>query len=317
MQTGSAKSFFARNINVIMFITLSLSWGFSWFCGKYQVNNIIYPEIAGMYRFILAALILLAIYVPLKRPRLIPNLSELKIVAVYSVFSFCMNFIIFYYAIFKMVTGFNAIMFSFSIVFSHIIGKFVFKIDKKFDWRFYTSLIIGISGLFLVLLPKFTNLKVSIDLFIGLFLCVLATMSFSFGSTFYESKSAAVKADPIVVFIWCLIGGAFYALCFGFLHSIFAGQPLVLLANFTPQFVLSLLYLAGPATALGYLCCMLLIKNIGSVKTNYTSLVSPTIAMLVTSVFEDYKFTMATFIGILLISLSKVVMFYRQGNGKK
>ena len=98
--------FFKKHLNVLMFATLSISWGFSWFCGKYQINTDynpigILPEISGFYRFLLAAFFLIVIYIPIKKPRIIPTIFELKTIIIYSVFSFCLNFIIFYYAIYN------------------------------------------------------------------------------------------------------------------------------------------------------------------------------------------------------------------------
>jgi drug/metabolite transporter (DMT)-like permease len=317
MNKSIEDGFFKRNLNIIMFCTLSLSWGFSWFCGRYQINtqinNIqVFPEISGCYRLFLAAIFLAVLYIPIKKPRLIPTTGELKVIAGYAPFSFCMNFIIYYYAIYKMVTGINAIIFSFSIIFNHIIGRFVFKTKKDFDYRFYLSAFIGILGLFLVLLSKISNLKLGYDLVVGILICLAGTLSYSFGSTFYESKAKTIpNNDPIMMFIWCLIAGGFFAIFIGFVHSFIAGVDFRLVANFNVNFVVSLLYLAGPATAVGYLCGMLLIQRIGSVKASYTSLISPVIAIVVTSIFEDYKFTIATLVGIVLISSSKVIMFYK------
>ena len=211
-----------------------------------------------------------------------------------------------------MVTFINAIIFSFSIIFNHVLGRIFFKNKNNFDYRFYLSAFIGILGLFLVLLSKISTLKLNYNLIIGILICLAGTLSYSLGSTFYESRSKTIpKTDPIMMFIWCLIAGGFFAIFIGVLHSLIIGEDFVFVANFNTKFILSLLYLAGPATAVGYLCGMLLIQRIGSVKASYTSLVSPTIAILVTSIFEDYKFTIATLIGIVLISFSKVIMFYK------
>jgi drug/metabolite transporter (DMT)-like permease len=56
------------------------------------------------------------------------------------------------------------------------------------------------------------------------------------------------------------------------------------------------------------MCFFALIKRIGTTKATYTTLISPVLAMLASSVFEEYKWTYLTFLGLAMIVGSKLVL---------
>jgi drug/metabolite transporter (DMT)-like permease len=297
-------------INITLFTILSVTWGFTWLCGKWQINNVIIPEFAVFYRFIIASFtIFLYLLISKKYKQLLISKKEFRIVFIYSAFAFSANFILFYYAALHFVTGFSAIVFSFSIILSYVIGNWFFDFQNKIGKKLYISAALGIVGLVCVMWPNLQNITNQSGVFQGLSLCLIATLSFVIGSVFYESKTKIIKSNFIIIFFWCLVVGAFWSLTFGIIHTLIDNREFVVIPVINKYFVITLLYLAIPSSALGYLCFTILIKRIGSVKASYSSLISPIIAIAMSSSFENYKIGIYTFIGVAFVTLSKFIMF--------
>jgi drug/metabolite transporter (DMT)-like permease len=298
-----------KQINAILFTTLSILWGFTWLAGKWQIHNTLMPEFAAMYRFLISSLSVLAFCLLQKYPMKI-TASELKIFTFYGFFSSCLNFIMFYYAALYFITGFSAVIYALSILFSIFIGRWFFGIQYELNWRTVSSIALGIGGLVLVILPKIQHYPITASFFSGVFLALIATTSFSIGSVFFESKSKAGQISlniPVSFFYFNFIGSIFCGLM-GLVHCLMDNKPVYLIPNFDIPFILSFLYLSVISTSIGYMCFFALIKRIGTTKATYTTLISPVLAMLASSVFEEYKWTYLTFLGLAMIVGSKLVL---------
>ncbi|MCZ6827141.1 MAG: EamA family transporter, partial [Gammaproteobacteria bacterium] len=72
--------------------------------------------------------------------------------------------------------------------------------------------------------------------------------------------------------------------------------------SFEPAYVLSLLYLAvfGSAIALG--AYFALLSLIGSARAAYTSVLFPIVALIISTLFEDYQWSTLAIAGIALIA---------------
>ena len=294
-----------KQINLILFIGISITWSFTWFVGKWQVNNVIIPEVAACYRMMTMSFLVL-IYCLVFKEKLKPTAYDLKTFFVYGLISCCLNFILFYYAATKMVTGVSAIVFSFSVLLNIFIGR-LFGLKKDMNSKTIISGLIGIIGLILVLLPIIKNQKFDDSFCVGLVLAVVATFCFSIGSTFYESRSK-ISLSQTSGFVYFSFFGSFWCFLLAELHFLITGEVSNWVPNFSLPFVFSFIYMSVFSGALGYLCLFALIKRIGSVNASYSAIVSPVLAIVTSAFFEDYKFTLAAFFGIVLVTCSKFVL---------
>lgn len=300
-------------INITLFCTLAFLWSFTWFVGVYQVRNTILPEIAASYRFLFASVVVFACCVFTKTPIKI-NKTDCKTLSIYALFSCSTNFILFYYAAMYVVTGFSAVIFSFSVIFSAFIGKFFFGLDKNFNSKTIISASIGILGLTLIMMPSIRHQQVSPAFVLGIILGFMATISFSIGSVYYESKKMTIGVIPSFAY-FCLFGGLL-SMFWAFVHTSLTGEELALMPHFSFAFILSFIYMSLFSSAIGYMCLFVLIKRIGSVNTSYTSLVSPVLAMVVSSAFEGYSIQVWTFLGLGLILASRLFIMISDRRSK-
>ena len=299
-------------LSLFLFILICVLWSFTWIAGKYQVNSGVGFEFLISYRFMAVAL-LMFIIIKVLRKSLKIKASEFKVLFIYSILGGSVHLILFYYAAFYMITSISAIIFSFSIILVGLMKHF-FKISSEKLSIVMISGGIGIVGLILILSQKFTS-GAEKSLWMGLLMASLGTLCYSAGSTFYDANKWKVSLDPLSSFFYVATLGSMVAFILGLIVTFAFDRPLIFVPNFSLSFVLSYIYLVF--SGCGLLCFMMLITRIGAVKASYPNLITPVMAILVSSVFEDYKILLSTIIGIVLVLISNYIALFRKNPIKK
>ena len=83
------------------------------------------------------------------------------------------------------------------------------------------------------------------------------------------------------------------------LIAVVRGAPLIFDASW--PYVVSLLYLSLAGTSLAFGLYLALIKKIGPARAAYTSVLFPVVALLVSTVFEGYRWSLPAFIGLAVL----------------
>ena len=83
--------------------------------------------------------------------------------------------------------------------------------------------------------------------------------------------------------------------------------------SFDPSFsyTASLLYLGIAGSVMAFLGYLTLLKNIGSDRTAYIALVTPLVALFLSTLFEGYTWSVAAVIGVLWVILGNVIALRR------
>jgi drug/metabolite transporter (DMT)-like permease len=76
------------------------------------------------------------------------------------------------------------------------------------------------------------------------------------------------------------------------------------------SYVVSLIYLSLVASAIGFGVYLKLVGNIGADKASYVNIFTPTIALLLSTLFENYIWSWTGLIGILLIIFGNIIVLY-------
>ena len=76
------------------------------------------------------------------------------------------------------------------------------------------------------------------------------------------------------------------------------------------SYVASLIYLAVVASAIGFGVYLKLVGNIGADKASYVNIFTPTIALLLSTLFEDYVWSWVGLIGVILIIFGNIIVLY-------
>lgn len=294
----------ARFVNIALFVLLTTTWSFTWFSAKFLVNSsALMPELLAGYRFLVASIVLFIGSV-IFRLQLKPSFTEVKSFAIASLFGCSVNLFLFYYAAKYLFSGFSAVVFSMVIILNLVIGT-LFGIKQTNFTKIFLLSIMGVCGLFCVIASHTGFLGVfSVNMLKGIGLSFLGTLCFSISSVYFQTRKFALH--PTVCFAYMAFIGFLWCLLFALLHCYITGIFPQFLVQINIKELIAFLYLAIFGTAIGYLCSFLLGRRIGSVKTGYSSLITPVVASLISSFYEGYNFTPLALIGFTLILTSEL-----------
>lgn len=289
---------------ILAFIGMCLAWGFSWIAMKLQVESFVAPEISLFYRFFTVAILMTLLCLATKT-RLKPFRTEWKYFALIALTNFCVNFIIGYHASKYIPSGIIAVIFSLSIIVSEVFKSF-FE-GKKIEKKIIISSLFGSLGLLFFVLPNinFKNKLENYNVLIGITLSLVMMTIFSLGNYIVE-KNKKHNHTPLFTSITFGSGiGSFYLLIINLItNNQFA-------FDYSTKYIFSLIYQIIFASIVAFICFYYLIQNIGTVKANYTSLIYPIIALLVSSFYENFKFTFLGTFGLILIISALAIEFIK------
>lgn len=292
---------------ILAFIGMCLAWSFSWFAMKLQVDSIVPAEISLFYRFFGVAIIMIILCFATKT-RIKPFKTEYRYFIFIALTNFCLNFLIGYHTTKYIPSGMIAVIFSLSIITSEIF-KAIFD-GKKIELKIILSSSFGFVGLLFFILPnlKFQENSPNFNIIFGICLALLMMITFSFGNYLVE-KNKNHNHTPLFTSI--AFGSTLSSL---YLLLINLSLDNKFIIDYSFKYLGSLFYQIFIASIVAFLCFYYLIHKIGAVKANYTALIYPTIALTISSFFEDFRFTIIGTLGLLLIITALALEFASKKN---
>ena len=274
-----------------------LIWGSTWLAIRFQLG-VVSPEISLVYRFGIASLLLLVWC----RVRGIPpptgwrNHSSLILLGA-CLFSF--NYLLFYIAAEDLATGLLAVIFSTMTVMNILNGALF--LGRRVEWRIILGSGFGLAGICLVFWPEVIALGKAHNIFLAVLLGVIATYFASLGSiiSVHNQKSG----------IQVISGNAFgmlYGTALMTLYALISGVHF----NFDPSFgyVSSLMYLSVFGSALAFTLYLTLVGQIGPEKAAYATVLFPIVALTLSTLFENYRWSALAGVGLLLVLVGNVIV---------
>jgi len=77
--------------------------------------------------------------------------------------------------------------------------------------------------------------------------------------------------------------------------------------SMSTQYIGSLLYLAIPASVLGFTFYLILVDRLGASNAAYILVITPIVALSVLAVFEDYHWTLFSSLGLVCVVIGNVL----------
>ena len=287
--------------NVLFYIVTVLIWGSTWIGIKMQLG-VIDPMVSVAYRFSLAALFLVCWC----RFRNLPmrfSLTEHGFMALQGLLLFGFNYLLFYIAELYVTSGLAAVIFSTILLMNMVNGAIFLK--SPIDGRVIIGVILGLSGIVLVFRPEITSYSLQNDGVIGVLYCLLATLLASLGNI----TSARNQRHGLPIVQSNAFGMGYGALAM-YLVILLAGKPLSF--DPSPVYIGSLLYLAMFGSVIAFGCYLTLVGNIGADRAAYATLLFPIVALLISTVWEGYLWTVSSTVGVGLILLGNLWMLNRE-----
>lgn len=280
-----------------LYLTSVLIWGSTWYAIKFQLGTV-EAEVSLVYRFALASLILI-LFCIVSRRRLKFSVKQHCYSAAQGLFLFSSNYLIFYWATDLLTSGIVALLFS-TVVLLNIINGAIFM-GLKVSLRVIVGAMIGIIGIATIFWSEVSAVENNSDTWRGLWMCLLATFFASVGNIL--SLRNQKNGMPVVqTNAWGMAYGAMVMTIFAFT----TGAEFNF--EYSYAYTLSLLYLAFFGSVLAFGCYLTLVGRIGADKAGYAAVLFPVIALAISTLFENYNWTLLALFGFVLVLLGNYLV---------
>lgn len=243
------------------------------------------------YRFLLAGFILFGICIVTgKKMRF--SLHEHFFMFLLGFSLFGLNYWFVYEAESELTSGVVAVIFSLIIFFNIIFNAILLKGKIKKD--VFIAAVLGVIGTAFLFENELNTFNLNKDDLVALLFCLGGLISASLGNII----SAYKQKKNIPVF-----QSNAYAMLYGGLTMLLAVFILKkpLLFDFSPGYTISLFYLAIFGSIISFSVYLKLLGEIGPDRSAYIALISPAIAMVFSTVFENYHWNLFGFAGIAFL----------------
>jgi len=287
--------------NLLFYTATVFIWGSTWIGIKMQLGTVD-PMVSVVYRFTLASL-LLFFWCKISKLNLRFSRKQHFFMAAQGLLLFGFNYLLFYVAELYVTSGLAAVLFS-TIVVMNIVNSALF-LKKPIESKLIFAGLMGLTGIVLVFHPEISAFSLDNHGVRGLLLCIAATLLASFGNILsaYNQRSNAL---PIVQTNAFGMGYGAFALL---MAAILTSKPFSF--ETTLMYTGSLVYLAVFGSVIAFGCYLTLVGNIGAAKAAYVTLLFPIVALVISTIWESYKWTPESAVGIVLILVGNVLMIHR------
>jgi drug/metabolite transporter (DMT)-like permease len=265
-------------------------WGTSWLAISFQLGEV-NALVSVAHRMALAA-VLCAALTWLRRAFVPLAAADHARIFVQGLCLFCCNYLFIYAATESLSTGLVAVVFS-TMVILNAIGGALF-LDQPLRGVVLAGGLLGLVGMTVLFYPELGTLGWKDDRLRALGACFLGTLCASAGNII-----AAGNLRRGLTVLTCNSWGMFYGAATLYLAALVLQIPIRV--SLAQDYLISLFYLAFVSTVLAFWAYMSLLARIGADRAAYTTLLFPIVALAVSSVVEDYRWSLFSVAGLLLV----------------
>jgi drug/metabolite transporter (DMT)-like permease len=205
---------------------------------------------------------------------------------------FALNYVLVYRSEQHLTSGLVSVIFAL-LVFWNLVGARVF-FGTPAPPAVLLGAVLGFAGVALLFWPEMRSVRSGAGQGAGIALALLATTVASAGNLYSQrlfSRGIAVVPGTalamgyasLAVMGWCAVTGVPFAF------------------DARPGYMLSLAYLAVFGSVVAFVSFLTLLHRIGAGRSGYTAAVIPVIAMLASTVFEGYRWSLGALVGLALV----------------
>lgn len=282
---------------LIPFLFVSLIWGSTWFVIRDQLS-VVPSSWSVTYRFSVAAIGMFILALIMRQPLRIDR-EFLGWAAFLGLVQFSLNFNFVYLAEHHITSGLVAVIFALLIIPNAILGKL--WLGRTIGRPFIIGSAIATAGVGLLMLREYRVAPVGgTEVLIGLSFTI-AAVCFASISNVLQVTPRIARFPTVTILAWSMLCGAIINAAIAF---VVAGPPVI---DPRPVYLGGVLYLGIVGTVLTFPFYFRLIRDIGPGKAAYTGVLIPVIAMLISTAFEGYEWSLLAFSGAALAMVGLVV----------
>ena len=275
---------------LLLFASTVFIWGSTWYAIKFQLG-VVDPLVSVAWRFFAAsALIFLVCRLIGVSLRLTGVQHRWAVLQGISLFG--LNYCLFYIATGYLTTGLIAVSFSTMVIWNILGAGLWFK--SHVPIRVVVGACVGFCGVVLLFMPDVFDLTYGPVEIGAIFLCFLATLCASFGNL-VNARNQKAGIGLWQGNAWGMLYGAIATLGM----AIGLGKPLAF--DFSWPYVTSLAYLVVFGSVAAFGAYLALLHRAGPEKAAFASLLFPVVALTISTVFENYQWSVEAVLGVALI----------------
>lgn len=282
---------------LVPFAIVTLIWSSTWIVIRGQLG-VVPPSWSVTYRFLIAAAALAA-WAAAKRESFRLDARGLLFAVALGVFQFALNFNFVYRAEAFITSGVVAVVFALLLVPNALLSR-VF-LGQRMGWQLLAGSAVAVGGVSLLFLHEIrADPNGPVRALTGIAFTLAGVLSASCANVMQATSTAKrypmLATTATAMLLGALIDGAYAWVTTG---------PPVFDARAT--YVVGILYLGVFASALAFPLYFGVLRTIGPAKAAYSSVIVPVIAMLLSTVFEGYRWTLLTAFGAALAGVGLVI----------
>ncbi len=273
-------------------------WGLTWIAIKFQLG-VGDPNVTVFYRF-LCATVIMFVLAYFQKERFNFSQKEHYLMMLQGLFMFSMNFLLTYWASSMAPSALISLSFT-ALIFFNMVGARIF-LKLPLEKRVIFGAIISFVGMGVITYTEMQekNLEAYPMSFLGFLIGMLGTLSASAGNL-VSSKNRQLNLPIISNTAFGMMYGALFTL----VYCLIKGASFTL--TISPSFLISFFYLTVFGTVVSFVSYLKLIQIVGPSKAAFTSVVSPVIALVVSTFYEKMGWTMPLAAGIVLCLVGNCV----------
>ncbi|MCP9221756.1 DMT family transporter [Erythrobacter sp. LQ02-29] len=285
---------------LVPFLLTGTIWGSTWLVITGQIDGVA-ASWSIAWRFLLATPAMFLVAVVMRRSLSI-GLQGQMLALVIGLAQFCMNFNFVYRAELHLTSGIVAVMFGMLMVPNAVFGRLM--LGQKITRGFVIGSLVAGAGIALLLIhegrtaPPFSD--VGGGIWVGIALAVGGMLSASFANV-VQANEAGRRLPMVSLLAWSMLYGTILDFALAWAT---AGPPTF---PTSAGYWGGIAWLALAGSVVTFPLHYNLVRQIGAGKAAYNGIVTVTVAMVLSTLFEDYHWNAVTISGAILALVGLVI----------
>lgn len=222
--------------------------------------------------------------------------------------TFALNYWLFYVAQQVITSGLAAVLFSL-LVFMNLLNAAVF-LKSQVKRIVIMGAVMGLAGILLLFLPEFNRITFTRTTWLMIGFGLIATYIFSLGNIF----SALNQKNGLPV-----VQSTAFSMAYGVLFlcslALISGKTFTL--DISLHYLGALSYTIIFGSVIAFLFYLTLIGKLGAGRTGYIMMVTPIVAMTLSTFFEGYQWSVPALIGMVLVVMGNFLALIKRKTVKE
>ncbi len=292
--SGSSE---ARGGVILPFLLVTLIWSSTWIVIRDQLGAVP-PSWSVCYRFLLGAagmaLFAMVRRVPLRLPP-----AGIAFAGALGVAQFVLNFNFVYRAEHYLTSGVVATVYALLLIPNSILAWIAFR--QPVGRTFILGSLVAIAGIMLLLLREYRAAPVSAEaVLVGIALSVAGLVSAS-SANVMQGMQIARRLPMAAVLTWGMLIGSAVDATYAWAT---VGPPVI---EWRAGYLFGIAWLGIAGSVVTFPLYFQLIQRVGPGRAAYSSVLIPVLAMLISTVFEDYRWSTLSIAGAVLAVAGMVI----------